>query len=933
METTYYTRTRSLRSLWNDLYELPPARRRAVLAALVASCLLFLAGFAATIYFWHLARQFPRTPFRQPSRLYGQASRLVPGEPLSAAALVTQLKGQGYRQTRSDDAPLKRGTYRRDGDTVVVHLRRFPTADGMAGGVPVTVRFGKGRISRLEVAGRPAANAVLEPPLLASFYGPDLEERRPVTLDEVPEHVLKAVLAAEDDAFFVHPGISVPGIARALWVNLRGGELQQGGSTITQQLVKNVYLSNERTIKRKAKEAVIAMMLEVRYGKRAILEAYLNEIYWGHSGPANLIGLGAASWAFFGKDPSELNLSEAAALAGMIRAPSDYSPLKHPRECIDRRDWVLQRMAELGTVSKEEAEQAQQEPLLVDPRTVDTRPLAPYFARFAQAEARERFDVDDLPDEGYILFATIGWREQKAAEAAVARGLASLENGWEKRHRKEDPLQAALISVDPRDGSILAWVGGRDFKVSQFDRVAQARRQVGSAFKPVIYASAFSEAVASPATLLRDSPIIVKVSGREWKPQNYDRGFHGWVTARTALEQSLNIPTVRVALQVGLHRVIEVAHDLGFEGDIDPVPALALGAFEASPLEMAKVYATFANGGAQPRIHGLALVLDRSGETILGDDLGAPRRVIPPQAAYLVTSILQGAVAHGTGAGAAQWGLRDPLAGKTGTTNDRRDSWFAGYAPERLTVVWVGYDNNSKTRLSGARAALPIWSRFMASVRPARGYLPFAPPPGMTEVTLDPTTGQLATPYCPYKITELLPDWQVPTEPCHQHQPSSGEIWAGMSNVPIDPATGQPLTGYYGSESGYGYGEDGLAALPYGYGGENPESEPLTDFEPVELPPDALEPADSSPGQIFPARPVDIPAEEGEDPEADGTILIRPSRESPAPPETLEPAATPPPASQPVVVPPAAAPEEAPAPAAEETPPPEETLPPPAVSW
>ncbi len=885
MQTTAYVRTRSLRSLWDDLYLLPPARRRAVLAALIASCLLFVAGFSSVIYLWHLARQFPTAPFRQPSRLYGQASRLAPGDPLSAKALATELKGQGYRPAQSADAPLKRGTFRIVDDKLVVHLRRFPTAEGMAGGVPLSVQFRKGRISRLEVAGRAAGNAVLEPPLLASFYGPELEERRPVALDELPEHVIQAVLAAEDDAFFVHPGVSVPGIARALWVNLRGGELQQGGSTITQQLVKNVYLSSERTLERKAKEAVIAVMLEARYGKQAILEAYLNEIYWGHRGPANIIGLGAAAWTYFGKDATELTLPEAATLAGMIRAPGDYSPVSHPQETIERRNWVLERMGELGSVPEERARWARQQPLVVDPRTVQTRPLAAYFAKFAQAEAEERFDVDDLPDEGYVLFSTIGWREQRAAEAAVARGLAALENGWEKRRRNEEnPLQAALVSIDPRDGSILSWVGGRDFKVSQFDRVSQARRQVGSAFKPVIYAAAFSEAVASPATLLRDSPITVKVSGRPWKPQNYDRGFRGWVTARVALEQSLNIPTVRLALQVGLHRVIELAHDLGIEGNIDAVPALALGSFEASPLEMAKVYGTLASNGAQPRIHGLTLVLDRYGEAILGDDLGAPRRVLPPQAAYLVTSILQGAVAHGTGAGAAQWGLRDPLAGKTGTTNDRRDSWFAGYAPDRVTVVWVGYDDNSKTRLSGARAALPIWSRFMATVRPARGYLPFTPPPGMTEVTIDPATGQLATPYCTYRLTELLPDWQVPTEPCHRHQPGYQETWAGMSNAPqIDPATGQPLNGYYGTGA-YGAYEEGVAALPYGYGGENPEGEPLTDFEPVELPEEATE--DYPPAQIFPARPGRHRARGGRGPER--------GRHDPHPPFASQPAGNPP---------------------------------------
>ena len=341
-----------LEAFRRDLAALPPGRRRLLLAALAVSCLLFVAGFFFTGYLWHLARQFPEAPFAQPSRLYGRATQLAPGDALTASKLVSELRQAGYRELdEKDRSPLRRGTFRRQDDRVEVHLRRFPTPEGArGGGVPLAVEIKKGRIAGLSVAGRPAKAAVLEPPLLASFYGPDVNERRPVTLDELPEHVVRAILAAEDGGFFTHPGISPTGTARALWVNLRGGSVQQGGSTITQQLVKNLYLSRERTIERKVKEALIAVMLEARYGKRAILEAYLNEVYWGRSGPANVIGLGAAARAWFGKDAAELSLTEAATLAAMIRAPSDYSPVKEPAKVIDRRNWVILRMAELGWV-------------------------------------------------------------------------------------------------------------------------------------------------------------------------------------------------------------------------------------------------------------------------------------------------------------------------------------------------------------------------------------------------------------------------------------------------------------------------------------------------------------------------------------------------------------------------------------------------------
>jgi penicillin-binding protein 1B len=478
----------------------------------------------------------------------------------------------------------------------------------------------------------------------------------------------------------------------------------------------------------------------------------------------------------------------------------------------------------------------------------------------------ERFGVDDLADGGYLLFSTLGWREQRQAEAAVERELAALDKGVQKHHRGEG-LQAALISVDPRDGAIRAWVGGRDYGASQFDRVVQAKRQAGSAFKPVIYAAAFREAVATPATLLRDSPIVVRVGNDRWQPQNNDRAFRGWVTVRSALEQSLNIPTVRLSLQVGLRRVIDLAHEMGIAGDLEPVPALALGAFEVSPYEMAQVYATLAGGGLRPPLHGLAAVRDRAGEAVLGEDLPAPRRVLPPQTAWLVTSLLQGVVDHGTGAGVRSQGLRDPLAGKTGTTNDRRDSWFAGYAPDRATVVWVGYDDNTKTQLSGARAALPIWSRFMAAVRPAGGYPGFAQPAGMQTVTLDPTTGQLATPNCPYQVTETLPEWQVPTEPCQRHQPGAADTWAdlNLNGAPIDPATGQ--TASVPGWDAFGQEDAGAAA--------GTSADPtMSPGEPVEAA------ATYPPARTFPPRPGSIgPADSAAGTPGNSSIVIRPARE------------------------------------------------------
>ncbi|MFY9821181.1 MAG: PBP1A family penicillin-binding protein [Thermoanaerobaculia bacterium] len=777
-----------------------PARQRLVIAGLVTAVLLFLSGFAVMGYLWRISRRFPSAPYAQPSRLYGTATPLVPGQVLPAADLTDQLAAAGYRDAgplaAGETDSLPPGAWRRTGDRVAIHLRHFATADGKAGGRIVEVELRGDRIVAVREAGEPVRAASLEPPLLASYYGPKVEERRPVLLDELPDPVVKAVLAAEDSGFYLHPGVSPSGIARALWVDLKGGDLEQGGSTITQQLVKNVYLSSRRTFVRKAKEALIAMVLEARHGKRAILQAYLNEIYLGRSGPANLIGLGAASRAYFGKDAAELTLPEAATLAGMIHSPGATSPIDHPDQARERRDWVLKRMGELRWLSKEQLQQALAAPLETHPRTVQARPLAPYFADAAEAEAKERFGVKELDDRGYSLFSTVSWRDQQQAEAAVKQGLAGLEAGWEKGHRSHKLLQAALISVDPRDGSIRAWVGGRAYSRSQFDRVTQARRQAGSAFKPVIYAAAFASGMAMPATVFNDSPIVVRVGNSGWSPQNYDRTYHGWVTARTALENSLNVPTVRLALQVGMDHVVELARSLGITGNLDPVPAAALGTFEVSPREMAEVYSTFAAGGLKPPVHGLAAVLDPGGEPVNGEELPAARRALPADAAYLVTNILQGVLDRGTAAAARGLGVVGPLAGKTGTTNDQRDSWFAGYTPDRATVVWVGYDDNSPSRLTGARGALPIWARFIAAVRPAGGYADFPMPAGMVRATVDPETGQLATPSCPTQVTDLFPEWKAPTVPCERHSPGYQGAVADFTLAPSisDPGEDEPGT-------------------------------------------------------------------------------------------------------------------------------------------
>jgi penicillin-binding protein 1B len=768
-----------------------PARRlrlpgRTFRIALVVCGLLGLGLVLWLLWpFWQLSGRFAERTSRQPSRLFARSEVLAVGQamlPRDLAAVLASARYRAWPANAGAEPPM--GTYRlvetvpnvaaaaapgptRDG-VALVALRRYPTVEGPGGGQRLEVRLQGGAIAALTLGGVRVDRVLLDPPQLAAFFGPQTEERRPVVLADLPEHVYRAVLAAEDARFFTHAGISVLGIVRAVWANLTSDGGLQGGSTLTQQLVKNIFLTHERSLARKAREAVLALLLELRYSKEELLQAYLNEIFWGRSDGVNLIGLGAVSWAYYGKDPSALTLDEAALLAGIIQAPNALSPRNHAEKARARRDWVLSRLVELEWAPAVEVEAARARPIALDPLPLARR-RGGSFAETALAEAKRRYGVAELADTGYALFATVDPTEQEAAEAILRRGLEELEQGPERGRRGESPLQAALVSLDPRSGEVLAWVGGRDNRASQFDRVVQARRQVGSAIKPVVLAAALVDGF-QPASLVDDAPLQVSMAGRLWAPQNDDGEFLGWISLRQAMEESRNVPIARLALQSGLPRVAALAHDLGLERQPLPLPSLALGAVEASPLELARVYGTFANGGLRPPpATTLLAVWNRYGERLPDGEREVATPVLPPAIAYLVTSVLQGVLDRGTGTAARAEGLRDPLAGKSGTTNERRDAWFAGYAADRVTVVWVGRDDNTPTRLSGGRAAVPIWARFMQEVRPREGYPRFVRPEGLVEALIDPASGELATDLCPERVVEVFQAGRVPGSACRLH--------------------------------------------------------------------------------------------------------------------------------------------------------------------
>ncbi|HVS02679.1 MAG TPA: PBP1A family penicillin-binding protein [Thermoanaerobaculia bacterium] len=749
--------------------------RRHPLRVAAVACLAAAVGLlAATAYFWSTSGTFRHYLPEEPSRLYARPLALAPGAVLAPSDLEAELVALGYRPAAGEPLPHRR--FEVEGRRLRFGLRRG-AGDATAGGPgerlsQVRVELDGDRVKQVTVDGGALSGEEaleLPPPVLASYRGDRLRESRPVRLGDLPPHVVRAVLAAEDASFFKHPGISPVGIVRAALVNLKEGEVRQGGSTITQQLVKNLYLSHDRTMGRKLREAVLATLLEMRYSKQRILEAYLNEIYWGAVGGVNLSGVGAAADAYFGKEARDLTLGEAALLAAIIRSPGEYSPLQHRQAAQARRDAVLEQMFELGWIDARSLQREKQRAvaLAVAPPPAE---VGPYFAEATRLEARRRFGVGRLDGTGHRLWATVQLRDQRAAEAAVRWGLESLEAGWEGGARSDSPLQGALVSVEPATGRILSWVGGRDFAASQFDRVASARRQAGSAFKPVVYSAAFASGRFDAYSVVRDTPIAVRFDGTTWRPRNQDRSFRGPVTLHQALERSLNVPTVRVAVATGLGKVRDTAEAMGVASRLSTLPSLALGACEVTPLDMARVYATLATGGLRPELYGLEGVSDGRGQPLDGELPAFPIRVLPAEAAYMVTTMLQAVVDRGTGWRVRQDGLRGPLAAKTGTTDDRKDSWFAGYSTDRATVVWVGYDDSAPTRLSGARGALPIWARFTQRVRPAEGFADFERPLHFETVTIDPTTGLLATPFCPSSVQAELPSHRVPYRRCDVHQ-------------------------------------------------------------------------------------------------------------------------------------------------------------------
>jgi penicillin-binding protein 1B len=769
-------RIRIARKFWRGTFA------RAVLVTLLV---LFVVGAAGFTYLWISFSHFIDSRlggeiFERASHVYAAPELVAVGDSLTLADVIAELRRFGY--SGPDEALSSYGSFQPVGNN---GLEIRPGPDSRVGpDQAVRLRFDQGQVTRIQSLPdeQLRQDCWLDPELVTNLFDRRRTKRRLVRYQDLPPSLIQALLAAEDRRFFSHMGISVWDGFRALWIDIRKGAPVQGASTLTMQLARSFFLTPSRTVKRKAAEALIALQLERRFSKEKILELYSNEIYLGHRGSFSIHGFGEGAQAYFNKDISQLTLPESALLAGIIRGPNRYSPYRNPERALERRNYILDSMVETGALTAVQAEEAKQQPLTLAPANVEASE-APYFVDLVKDRLLSRYSEEELVSSSYRVYTTLDLRLQRAAAEAIAEALpevdAKIEQRYRHRAQSHEPAQVALVVLDPHTGAVKALVGGRDYNTSQLNRVV-AERQPGSSFKPFVYAAAFEasledpEHAITPITTVVDEPTVFEFDGQSYEPSNYGEKFYGIVTVRDALIHSLNVATVKVAQMTGYERVAELGVAAGFNPRLKPTPAISLGAYDSTPIEVSGAYTIFANGGDRVDPFLIASVLDRD-DHVLQNHQVTPVPVLDPRVAYLVVDLLEDTINRGTGAGARARGFTVPAAGKTGTS---RDAWFIGFTSNLLCVVWVGFDDGSDLGLPGSSAALPIWTAFMKRAVGMPAYKDteeFIPPEGIVSVPLDPETLSVATPECPEVRMERFILGTEPHELCPRHRPSTGQ--------------------------------------------------------------------------------------------------------------------------------------------------------------
>jgi penicillin-binding protein 1B len=769
--------------------------RLTALALAIPAILLF---FAAGYYYVSFARLLD-------ARLHGERERVFPrvfarplelrrGQSMTERQLVDRLNDLGYAQRAQIEKPgefaigqgavaLMPRVPNTKGQIVRVVFQRPTAADVKSAARRTPVRV-PDRVQRLELGTKPSERLTLDAPLLTAIINGEREKRRPVALAAIPDRMVQAVLSIEDRRFYNHPGVDPIGVLGAIFSYATGRRAQMaGGSTITQQLVRNVFLpqlrgitlqqARARSLQRKLVEIWVSLVLTSRASKPEILEMYLNDIPLGQRGSFAIAGVPEAARLFFGKDISNVTLAEAATIAGVIQAPGALSPFTNPVRCKERRNVVLEAMIDAGYITHDIADRASHEPLVVVQRALEAE--APYFVDYVGQTLDEQYPgLTTKTTQAVEVYTTLDLHLQRLAQDAVRDGLTRVDELLSRRRRR-GKAEAALISVDPRTGDILAFVGGRSYNQSQYDRAILSRRQPGSVFKPFVYLTAFEEARdqgrtdVTPASIVNDEPETFEFDDQVWTPENYEKEYDGPITFRHALAHSRNLATIHVAQAAGYDHVAALWKKLAVGNPPKAYPSIALGVFEATPYEIATAYTLFPNGGVVRPLRHIGHITS-GGKDVTKKSPAEGRVVARPDTTFLVTNMMRSVLNEGTGAGARSAGFTLDAAGKTGTTNDLRDAWFVGFTPELLTVVWVGFDDNQPVGLSGSQAALPIWTQFMKAALAGHADTRFEAPEGITFVEIDPETGKLATPACPKRFNEAFVAGTEPTQACDLHR-------------------------------------------------------------------------------------------------------------------------------------------------------------------
>jgi penicillin-binding protein 1B len=784
------------------------------IALLGAGLVLLLV--AATIFAYYyiqfgrlINQQLTGQIFQNTSRVFSAPGHVYVGQALRPGDLASYLLRAGYQEAEVPGSP---GEFRVTGAAVEIR----PSADSyLHGGNAIRVEFAGSTVARIvPISGGPQRDsAEIEPELITNLFDSSREKRRVVRYDDLPSFLVSAVLAAEDKRFFEHGGLDVIRVMGAAVADLRRGQKAQGASTIDMQVARSFFFTTKREWRRKLKEVLMAFEIDQRFSKQQIFELYANEVYLGNRGSFAIRGFGEAAQAYFGKDIREITVGEAAFLAGIIRAPNRYSTAeRHPERAVEARDRVLAQMVEDSYIHEDAAVAAKKTKLKFAGAGIDSS-SAPYFVDMVKDHLLEEFSENDLANQSYRIYTTLDPALQRAAAESVQTGIQQVDKllakryaGWKKKGEAAPQVQVAMVVLDPHTGEIRALVGGRNYGESQLNH-ALAHRQPGSVFKPFVYAAAFDNAaegylpVVTPVTTVDDIPTTFMFDGKEYTPDNFGEEFYGTVSVRDALIHSLNVATVKVAEMIGYQRVRDVARQMGLGTNIQGTPAVALGAYEMTPIDVAAGYTAFATNGTRAEPLFIRSVLAADGKT---EESAGPKThpVLDPRVSFLVASILEDVLNRGTGVTVRSLGFTAPAAGKTGTS---RDGWFAGFTSNLLCVVWVGFDDNRDLGLSGSQSAAPIWAEFMKRATALPAYhdtQEFVPPAGVMEAAVDPQTGQLATASCPQAEMEYFVSGSEPTQMCQVHgggqyaqAPSSSwlaHLFGKPSNVPPPPGALAP---------------------------------------------------------------------------------------------------------------------------------------------